>query len=242
MRKSWTIFKVSWQNSIEYRADFLAHLVLGLISLVVMTLIFRAVFSQGGTFAGYSFSTMFSYLVMTKILHFSTRGNTSRYIGDEIKEGKLSIFLIKPISYLKYWLSLFLADRLFEILIRFSFLTLFFIFFHKFFEIPSFLVTLFFILSLIIAVILNYLINIIIASFAFWTTDIRLFSSFLGLATGFLAGEVIPLDIFLIFLKNLVCFFLFNMEYSSLLKSTKIPLPCPKYLRGFSWQFSGLSL
>lgn len=233
MRKYWTIFKISWQNSIEYRADFFAHVALGLISLAVTTLIFKAVFSQVQNLAGYTFSTMFSYLVMTKILHFSTRGNTSRYIGDEIKEGKLSMYLVKPISYLRYWLASFLADRLFEIVIRFSFLILFFIFFQTFFKFPSVGIMVCFGLSLIVALMLNYLINVIIASFAFWIIDLRLVSSVLGLATGFLAGELIPLDVLPQALKTLSSFLPFQYSLFFPIKIFQGSLSLIEIIKGF---------
>lgn len=195
MGKYWAILKVSWQNSVEYRFDFIAHMVLGLISLVVTLFIFKAVFSQTDNFAGYTFPSMFTYLVMTKILHFTTRGNTARYIAREIKEGSLSAILLKPISYLRYWFCLFLADRAFEVLIRFLLLGLFFLFFLKYLYLPSLSGLAIFWAFLVFSLALNYLINVIISSFAFWVTDIRLFSSALGLATGFLAGGLIPLDI-----------------------------------------------
>lgn len=196
MRKYWAIFKASWQNNVEYRADFLAHMILGLISLAVTAFIFKAVFNQTVNFGGYTFSSMFTYLVMTKVLHFTTRGNTARYIADEIKEGKLSLYLIKPIDYLKNWASLFLADRFFEVSVRFSLIIVFFLFLPKYFSFPSVVTFMLFIFSLIMALFLNYLINILTASCSFWVTDIRLFSTALNLATGFFAGELVPLDIF----------------------------------------------
>lgn len=235
MRKYWTIFKISWQNSMEYRADFVSHLVLGLISLTVTTLIFKAVFNQVKTVSGYTFSLMFTYLVMTKILHFSTRGNTSRYIGEEIKEGKLSVYLVKPVGYLKYWFSLFLADRLFEVMVRFFFLLIFFICFQSFFKLPEIEVLFLFAVSLIMALILNYLINIIIAAFTFWTTDIRLFSSVLGLATGFLAGEFIPLDILPTTLKRFSLFLPFQYSLFFPIKIYQNSLTKVEIFRGFMW-------
>jgi len=44
MKKYWAIFKVNWQNSVEYRSEFIAHLVRGLITFVVLFFVFKAVF------------------------------------------------------------------------------------------------------------------------------------------------------------------------------------------------------
>lgn len=129
MKKSWMIFKAAWQKSVEYRVDFFAHMIRGFIGLIVMVFIFRAVFKEQSNFFGYTFSSMFTYLVMARVFHFASRGNTARLMADEIKNGQFSVYLLKPMSYLRYWLSLFCADRLFEMIIRFSFIFLFLIFF-----------------------------------------------------------------------------------------------------------------
>ncbi|HUV71644.1 MAG TPA: ABC-2 family transporter protein [Clostridia bacterium] len=233
MGRYWTIFKISWQNSIEYRFDFVAHMVLGLISLMVTLFIFKAVFSQTDNFSGYTFSSMFTYLVMTKVLHFSTRGNTARYIASEIKEGKLSMYLIRPIGYLRYWLSLFLADRFFEIFVRFLLLIIFFLFFSQHLRLPSPGTIFVFILFLTISLALNYLINIFISSFAFWVTDIRLFSSALGLITGFLAGALVPLDILPLPIKKLSLFLPFQYAMYFPIKIYQNSLSLTEIFKGF---------
>ena len=74
-------------------------------------------------------------------------------------------------------------------------LSLFLVFFPKIFEFPGisrFLLVLFF---LVISLFLNYLFNVLIASFAFFVTDVRLFRSSLLMVFDFLAGSVVPLDL-----------------------------------------------
>lgn len=210
MRKYWAIFKVNWQNSVEYRGEFLAHLVRGIITLVVMVFIFRAIFKQTDNFAGYTFPSIFTYLVMVRILHFATRGNTARLIADEIKEGRLSIYLLKPVGYLKYWFSSFFADRLFELGVRFSLIFIFLFLFPAYFKLPSVEKVFLFVLFLIISLVFNFLFNVFLALFAFWVTDIRLFSSVAGLAMGFFAGELIPLDMLPITFKGIGLFLPFQ--------------------------------
>lgn len=195
MRKYWVIFKVNWQNCFEYRGKFFANLINGVITLVVMVFIFRAIFNQTNDFAGYTFSSIFTYLLMTRILHFLTRGNTARLIGDEIKEGRLSTYLLKPVSYRKYWFFSFLADRMFELIIRFLLLFLFLILFPAYLKLPSLGIFSLFLIFLFISLIFNFFFNFLLAMLAFWVTDIRLFSTLVGLIIGFLAGELIPLDI-----------------------------------------------
>ena len=227
------IFRVAWQRSVEYRVDFFVHLIRGLIGLMVMLLIFRSVFTQQPNFLGYSFSSMFTYLIMARVFHFTGRGNTARDIAQEIKEGQLSVYLLKPISYLRYWLSVFCADRLFEMIIRFSLIFVFLIFFPGFFSFPPFSTILVLALFLFLALAFNYLFNLFMASLAFWVTDIRLFGTFVGLVVGFLGGEVLPLDVLPAGLKNIAFFLPFQYTLYFPIQIYQEKLPPEQILKGF---------
>lgn len=195
MRKYWAIFKVSWEKSLEYRADFIGHLGMGLINFLVMYFIWTAIFKDRILFNGYTFSAMMTYILMTRFLHFAMRGNIGRQIGDEIKEGRISSYLIKPINYTGWWFSTFFAERGFEFLVRLTMLILFFFLFPKmvvFQGIDRFLLLLGFIF---ISLIFNFIFNILIACLAFWFTDVRIIRSAIMMIIDFLAGATIPLDV-----------------------------------------------
>ncbi len=195
MRKYWAVFKIGWQTSFEYRIDFLGHMMMGLISLLVMYFVWSSIFQGRTYFGSYTFSSMMTYLVLVRFLHFVKRGDIGRLIANEIKEGNLSAYLVKPMSYIKYWWAIFWSDRVFEFFLRILMLFVFIGLFPKIFEFPGlsrfFLVLLFLLLSLI----LNFVINILFASFAFFVTDVKLFRSSLLMTFDFFAGSVIPIDL-----------------------------------------------
>jgi len=110
---------------------------------------------------------MFTYLVMVRVLHFTTRGNTARLIANEIKEGVISFSFLKPINYFKYQFSLFLANRFFEISLRIFLILILFLLFPFYFSFPSFLILLLFFLFLAGALVFNFFFNLLLASFAF---------------------------------------------------------------------------
>jgi len=202
MRKYWAVFKISWQNAVEYRAEFLGHMMLGLISLLVMYFIWSAVFKNREYFGNYTFSSMMTYMILVRFLHFVKRSNVGRQIAEEIKEGRLSVYLTKPVSYLRWWFASFLADRFFEALLRILMLFTFLLLFPKVFNFPGisrFLMVLFF---LTISLLVNFLFNLFVATCAFFVTDIKLFHTSLFLIVDFLAGGQIPIDIMPGFLKT----------------------------------------
>lgn len=176
--------------------SFIGHLVMGLIELVVLIFIWGAVFRETPNFGNYTFPTMLTYLVLAKFFHFATRGNTARLMGDEIKEGELSQYLIKPVSYLKWWFSYTLAERIFEIAVRISIIVSAFCLFPLIFSMPSLNNLLLFLIFIPVALVMNIFINYLIASLAFWVNDVRLFEVFLGLTINFLAGSLMPIDVF----------------------------------------------
>lgn len=202
MRKYWTIFQLSWQNNFEYRFEFFSHMLLGLVEMMVLIFVWQAVFKQVGNFSGYNFGSMITYLVMVQFLHFVNRQNTSRQIAEQIKEGDLSVFLLKPFDYLQYWFFSFLASRFFEFLVRLSIIFVFLAIFLPSLPFLDFGRLLVFILFLMISLLFNFLLNCIFASSAFWVTDIRLFSTVVDLTIGFFSGALMPLDIFPGFLKT----------------------------------------
>lgn len=203
MRKYWAIFKITWQDAVEYRAEFLGHMVLGLITFLVMYFIWSAVFRERTYFGSYTFSGMMTYVLMTRFLHFASRNNVGRMIAEEIKEGGISSDLLKPFNYLKWWFSYFLADRGFEFILRLLMLVVFFILFPGIAVFTGFGRLFLFFLFILISLFINFLLNIFIASCAFWVTDVRLFRSAVLMVFDFLAGTLVPLDIMPEILKNI---------------------------------------
>lgn len=203
MRKYWAVFKITWQNAVEYRMEFIGHMMLGLISLLVMFFIWSAVFKDRQFFGEYTFSSMMTYLVLVRFLHFVKRSNIGREIAEEIKEGRLSAYLLRPVKYLRWWLSSFLAERIFEFGLRMSMLFVFLYFFPKVFNFPGFNRFLTAMGFLVISLFLNFLINILIAVLAFFVTDVRLFRSTVLMTFDFFAGSLIPLDLLPGFMKKI---------------------------------------
>lgn len=235
MKKYWAVFKITWQNSVEYRLEFLAHMIRGLIYLVVLIFIWRAIFNQVNSFGGYTLPTMITYLVMVRFLHFANRGNVARMVSREIKEGDLSTYLAKPISYLKLWFSFFWADRLFDAVFRFLLFFGFLFLLPDFFNLPSPDRLLWFILFLPISLLFNFIVNVLLASFAFWVTDIRLFSTTVGLTFGFLSGELMPIDIMPGFLRKLAAFLPFQYTLYFPVKIYQGTLSGWEMLKGFAF-------
>jgi ABC-2 type transport system permease protein len=195
MRKYWLVFRTHFQLFFEYRADFIGHAVMGIITLGVMYFIWSAIYQDREIFKGYSFQAMLTYVLIARFLHFVQRGNIAREMATEIKEGRLSMYLLKPVNYLRWWFSVFLANRFFDFLTRLIIIASFLLLLPQFFQFPGPNQLRLFLAVLIFSLLINYFINLFMALAAFWVTDIRLFRSALMITIDFWAGALIPLDV-----------------------------------------------
>lgn len=202
MRKYWAIFRITWQNVFEYRVEFFGHAIANLIILLVMYYIWLSVFKNRTYFGDYTFSSLMTYLLVGKFLHFVNRQNVSRSVAEEIKNGDLSIYLVKPVSYPRWQVARFLSLRIFDGLLNLLLFLLIFSFFPDIFIRPTFISLIVFCFFLGLSLLINFFVNLLIAVFAFFVTDIKLFRTTVGIILDFLAGSLVPLDLMPSFLKN----------------------------------------
>jgi len=101
------------QNAMEYRVNFLISLLAIAIPLIMQLYLWTAIFNNSNQqkVYGYTFSQMIIYVVLAGLLSkFVATGFESR-ISEEIKNGGLSKFLIKPINHFWYTISCFIGEK-----------------------------------------------------------------------------------------------------------------------------------
>ena len=111
MRKYWHVFLVGIQNNLTYRFNFLARTLFGLIPLVATLCLWQTIYrgkGPGASVGSYSLAEMISYYLLMTLVDALTAVNEDDWqIAADIREGNISQFLLKPIDYLWYRLSLF---------------------------------------------------------------------------------------------------------------------------------------
>src|SRR5882757_1694071 len=114
LAKYWKVFDIGLQNTFVYRWNFLLRSVFGIVPLVGTVFIWQAIFrTKGEAISGYEYSSMIFYFMLTVFLdNLITPTEDEWQIAAEIRDGKISAFLIKPLNYLAYRVSLYLSYRL----------------------------------------------------------------------------------------------------------------------------------
>lgn len=92
--------KAGVQNMITYKGDFIGLFIGQIFYCFVMFFIWKAVFksSSSDIFMNFSFLDMTTYIFLTNVTVFLIDSDVSFNIGGEIRDGNISMRMIKPIN------------------------------------------------------------------------------------------------------------------------------------------------
>lgn len=197
MKKYVLIARNMWDQTFTYRLNFIVWRLRVVINLLIMYFLWLAILPSGKQLFGYSQSLMLTYILGTSLLNAIVLASRSGEVGDEINNGDLSNFLLRPISYFSYWFAKDLGDKAMNF--AFSVIELSILFFilkpHLFLQHnPFYLIAT--LLVVISAMILFFYINFFIGLLGFWVNEtwpIRFI--FLVIIIQFFGGGLFPLDI-----------------------------------------------
>ena len=200
MNKYWTIFKISFQQEFAYRLNFIMWRVRNIIQVLIAYFLWTTVFADPKrALFGYDQGKILTYIfgiILIRAVTFSAR---SVEVPQEISEGSLANYLVRPMHYFKYWWTRDLSSKALNFtfsLVEFGFLALIFrppLFFQS-----DLRYLLLFLFSLATANYLIFVIRFIVTSITFWVQELAWGGQFLFMViiTEFLSGAIFPLDIF----------------------------------------------
>lgn len=206
MKKLLAVINISFKNIFEYRLNFLIGQLRQLILLLTLFYVWKAVFFQNTTIFGFNFIQIVTYLFLVQIIRAIALDTRTDGIADEIAgNGKFFSYLLRPVGYLRYWLSIDLAYKIINFL--FSLIWLFII--AQILHIRLFLQTnpfllLLFIVSLCLSTLIYFFMNSIVSLWAFWTPQVWGAKFSLSLLIEFTSGAFFPLSILPLSFQNIL--------------------------------------
>ena len=198
LQKYRKVFDIGLQNTFVYRWNFLLRSLFGLVPLAGTIFIWRAIFAGSKTAVGsYDYAAMIWYFLLVILVdNLVTPTEDEWQIASDIREGQISAFLIKPMNYLGYRLSLFVSYRIVYTLVTLVPIGLALYWFRAFITLPHSLWTWpLFLLSTMMAAGISFLIAYSLALMAFWILEISTIVFILYSFEYFLSGQTFPLDI-----------------------------------------------
>jgi len=210
MNKYWQIFKISFAQEFAYRLNFIMWRVRNIMQIILVYFLWSSVFvDPSRQVFGYNREKILTYVFGILVLRAIVLSARVVDMAGEIANGEITNYLVKPISYFKYWASRDAASKLLNL----SFATvevivLYFIFRPQIFIQTDFLILVSTALSVGFAVVLFFCLLFLVNLVTFWMPENGWAAQFLFIAiiTEFASGGVFPLDIFpAAFQKALYC-------------------------------------
>ena len=200
MDRYWTIFKISFAQEFAYKLNFVMWRVRNVLQVFIVFFLWDSVFADPGRVVfGYDREKIITYVFGALILRALIFSARSVDVPGEIAEGTLTNYLLKPVNYFKYWLTRDISSKALNLAFAVVEMTiLFFLLKPEFFFQTNAVYLIGFIVSLVIANFLLFVIRFITSFITFWAPEMAWGSQFLVVVTftDFLSGSIFPLDIF----------------------------------------------
>ncbi len=200
MTKYLHVLSIGVQNTLVYRVNFLFRAAFGLVPLMGTLYVWRAIYAgkaDGAQIGAYTLSGMVSYYLLVNFVDALTAvAEDDWQIAADIKDGNISQFLLKPIDYLAYRLCLYLSGRAIYTSVALVPVAVFTYFLRADFTWPADAGTAgLFLLSVLMAGLIQFFLAYTLALLAFWVLDVSTFI-FIQFAFEYLAsGHLFPLDL-----------------------------------------------
>lgn len=206
------------------------------LQLLTIYFLWLSILPQNKTLLSYTHSTMLTYILGASLIGSIVLSSRSYIVGEEINNGNLLNFLLKPINYFKYWFSKDIGDKSMNIIFSVIELTILFILLKPpFFFQTNPIYILLFLFSILLSVILYFFFNFLLGLIGFWSPEVWAPRFIFIILLNFFAGAIFPLDI----LPNKIYLFLKLLPFPYLLY---FPLKIYLGKLNFIEIFTGLSV
>ncbi|MBH0357138.1 ABC-2 family transporter protein [Bacillus toyonensis] len=195
MRKYWELLKSQIKIDTTYRAWYWANTISSILRLFIMYFFWLSVYENKTEIAEIPFSSMITYIVLAMLLESYVTG-VGTTLATNIKEGNISIELLKPYNYLDKLVFMDLGSK-FSNLFKTTIPVLFFAVIFLDIELPQSIESfLLFLPSMLMGILIGTQLDLIIGVLAFWTINIWGLKVLREAIVKFLSGALVPLTLF----------------------------------------------
>jgi len=196
MKKFLTIVKAFWQRALTYRFTVLAYRIGEIGETLALILMWSAIYGGQKVIGGLTLQEMITYILVGNFFNAIIRNFLSSVVSHDIKDGRLSMFLIRPMSYFNYILSREIGrislSTLMSVLSSMLIIIFFINTFIWNFDVAYFLIIVaMVILAFVVELFLSYLIGLI----SFWTDEVDGIYATIDRIKKFFSGGYFPISL-----------------------------------------------
>ncbi len=112
LNKYRSVYAVGLQSNLVYRANFAIRGFFSFFHLVVVFILWGAAYSGNAHIGGFNFAQTFTYFIALIVVQFLVGAFNEDYqISEEIRNGMINQFLLKPVNYFAYRFGIYLSAR-----------------------------------------------------------------------------------------------------------------------------------
>lgn len=200
----WMIFRIALEERLAYRGDFALGTLMRFLPIITQIFLWWAVFEslgadgpRTGKLAGYSFPDMVAYYLLSMLGRaFSSMPGLASTVAKQIREGEIKKFIVQPIDMIGFLLLGRVAHKVaYYTISTLPFILVFFLcrgYFTDGWPPPDVIAG--FIVSLILAFVLGFFLDLCIGLIGFWFLEVSSLLFVYMLMNFFLSGHMFPLD------------------------------------------------
>ena len=222
-------FLVGLQSNLVYRWNFAVRGFFSLFHLTVVFILWSAAFAGSTSIGGFDFGQTLTYFVTLLVLQFFIGAFNEDYqISEEIRNGLINQFLLKPINYFAYRFSIYVAARLVSgalillpLLVALPFLGGYLTFPHEWWRIALGIP------AMAMSALIQFSIAYCFGMLTFWFLEIQGFVILSMAIEVLLGGQMFPLDLMPAWIFNIAKYlpFFYQMYFPGAIFTGRIGLP-----------------
>lgn len=196
LRKYLLVFWMTWQEYFVWRVNFVLWRLRQILQLLLLFFFWSVATSGQGQILGYTQAGILTYILGTQLMRSIVLSSRSIDVAAEIHDGKLTNYLIRPVSYFAFWFVRDISDKFLNILFALLEVGVIVILLN-----PSLLiqedggVVLLAAVVSILATILYFLFSFLLSCLAFWVRDVWASRFLILVILEFFSGGFFPIDI-----------------------------------------------
>lgn len=196
MGKYFQIFQVGVSEVFVWKLNFVLWRVRVVLRILLLYFLWSTIFLSQENVFGYNREQILTYVLGVSFLTSLILSSRTQDVAGEIREGWLTNFLVRPISYFGWWWMRDAVDKVINIVFATLELgVLYFLLRPGLFLQTNITAISLTVAAVILAAILWFYFSFLVSLFAFWIAEVWGIRFLLFIALEFLSGGTFPLDI-----------------------------------------------